>query len=208
MRQSASRRYRLTSRRRAARASASRTRATSSVVIRGAQRRRTPARRAEPERRGAMGPRFAQEIRVVARASELRAGRHRVAGTLAMPGHIGRMLVGVLVNDRHSHDAAIARADDERRETPAAVRVGRNVTIDAEPSISSNLARSSGSGAPRRSAVTILDDSVRDEFSAPSLSNQPVSRCRDGTDRSGFGKTCRKREPLRGSVLSQVVSGA
>src|SRR3954468_14971330 len=96
----------------------------------------------------------------------LRAG-HRVPRALAMPGRVSRMLVRVLVNDRHDHDASDGESHNERREAPTAIRVGRYVTIW----ILSHL-------FPRE-----LFHEPGTEFSAPSLPNQPSSRCQiNGTD--------------------------
>jgi len=47
-----------------------------------------------------------------------------------MPRHVRRMTVRLLVDVRHGDDARDGEADDERGDAPAAIRVGRDVSID------------------------------------------------------------------------------
>ena len=51
------------------------------------------------------------------------------AGTLPVPSHVGRVLVRLLMNDRHTDDQDDGQQDDAAGKTPAAIGLGRNVSI-------------------------------------------------------------------------------
>ena len=63
-------------------------------------------------------------------ASFSSARRRCVARAFTVPGDVGRMLVRLLVDVRDRDDAEYGKHDDAGGNTPSAIRLGGNVTID------------------------------------------------------------------------------